>query len=439
MATFDVFIPAKPGTDSQNVTVRVEATSWLLALRAGMKQIGEQGETLSSIMVENRPDGSVIVKDPSSRRVFKIVPCTSDSATVKNDEEIRKREEEEAHKLREEAERKAHEREEAERQLKEKEKAAREAEEALRRQKAEEAERRRKEEEERLRCEEEEKKKLAARKEAEAAEAARAREEESKRAAEEKRRLEEEEKKLRETAARKAAEASRAEKEARKALKEKKVIEDKARKAAMDAAEGSERTISITMSAVKAGDEIISVEEPKSDFDVNEVLADLFMASMDLMGMEADDAVNLTLDLLMKYIHAEASSIILSDFNSTMSDLYFAAARGKVADKLADIRIPRGRGIVGFSVQNGCSLAVSDVNKNEQFYKVVSQKTGFETRSILCTPIVSNERTLGAIELVNKVGTDRWTQEELNVVEFLAQKIGEHLATFHDAVSLDLK
>ncbi len=420
MATFDVFIPAKPGTDSQNVTVKVEATSWLLALRAGMKQIGEQGETLSSIMVENRPDGSVIVKDPSSRRVFKIIPSTSDAASNRNDDEIRKREEEEAHKLREEAERKAREREEAERLLKEKEKAAREAEEALRREKAEEDERRR-------RAEEEQK---------QAAEAA---EEALRKAEEEKRRLEEEEKKRRETAARKAAEAAKAEKEARRTLKEKKAVEEKALKAAMDAAEGSERTISITTSAVNPTDEVINVEEPKSEFDVNEVLAELFMASMDILEMQADDAVNFILDMLMKYIHTEASSIILSDFSSTMCDLYFAAARGRVADKLADIRIPRGKGIVGFSVQNGCSMAVSDVNSNEQFYRDVSDKTGFETRSILCAPITANDRTLGAIELVNKIGTDRWTQEELNVVEFLAQKIGEHLATFHDAVSLDMK
>ncbi len=430
MATFDVFIPAKQGTDGKNVTVQVEATSWLLALRAGMKQIGEQGETLSSIMVENRPDGSVVVKDPSTRRVFRITPSAVSEETEKHDEEVKKQEVAEAKRLREEAEKQAHEREEAEQLLAKKAKVAKETEETLRKEK-EEAKKRA--EEERKAAEEKAKEANRAEQKEEERKAAKAEAEAKLKKAEEK------EKQRSETAARAASEAAKQEKEARKKLKEKKKEEKKAKEAAMDAAEGKEHTISVTVTEAKASDlDFDSGEDFKADFDVDEVLADLFMATMDILEMDADEAVNFTLDLAMQYLKSEASSIILSDVNSTMADLYFAAARGKVADQLADIKIPRGKGIVGFSVQNGCSLAVNDVNKNENFYKGVSQKTGFETRSILCVPISSNERTLGAIELVNKAGTDHWTQEELNVLEFLAQKIGEHLLTFHDAVSLDV-
>ena len=472
MARYEVFIPAKPGTDGDSVTVEVDASSWLLALRTGMKQIGEQGDSLGSIMCENRPDGTVVVKDPNSRRMFRIKEAVAGEVPDAVAEgEAKRKEEEEARRLREEAERKAREHEEARKALAEKIRSEKEAAEHAKAER-EEAERRRKEEEERRKKEEEEKRKRekeeAARRaeeeeklkksEEEAAkEAIKRAEEERRKQEDEKRKKREEEEKRRQEeeikreakeqqrqkqVALEAAKAAKEREEAERELKRREEEAKRAKKVAAESAEGQSKEVRVTRTKVTQ-EEIdaqmgeIAVDE--ESFDVDEALSDLFMDTMDLPLMNEDDAPGFVLDLAMAKLKAEAGSVILSDINSSLSDLYFAAAVGEVADQLGDIRIPRGKGIVGFSVQYSCNLSVSDVNSNPNFYKDVAEKTGYETRSILCVPIRNEERTFGAIELVNKIDSNKWTTGEVNVIDFLAGKLAERLQRVHDEVSLDLK
>ncbi len=389
MARYEVFIPARSGSDEESFTVQVEASSWLLALRSGMKLIGEQGEALSSIMVENNPDGTVIVKDPKSRRAFRIREVAGEAVDAAAEEARKKAEEEEARKAREAAELAARERTEAEKALQEKMEQQRLAE-------------------------------LNARKEREVQEA-----------------------QAKEQAAREAAKASMERAEAEKKLKAAQAKAAETQLKAAEAAEGQSSEISVVKTKVTSeqiAQEMGSLEMGEDPFDVDDVMSDLFMETMDIPEMDEQEAIEYIMDLSMNTIQAEAGSVILSDINSALSDLYFAAARGEAASKLEDIRIPRGKGVVGFSVQVGCPLAVNDVDKNPNFYRAVADKTGFITKSILCVPIISSERTFGALELINKTGgSDRWSAGEMNVLDFLAQKLAERLQRAHDEVKLDLK
>ena len=43
-------------------------------------------------------------------------------------------------------------------------------------------------------------------------------------------------------------------------------------------------------------------------------------------------------------------------------------------------RVPMGQGIVGFAAQEGVSLAVSDVEKDERFCKDIPDKIGYPVR-----------------------------------------------------------
>jgi len=397
MAQYEVFIPAKPGTDGRSVTVEVEASSWLLALRSGMNQIGEQGESLASVMCENRSDGTIVVKDPSSRRMFRIKELVIEQ-TVEESAAIEKQradDEAQASVLREQAEKAAKEEVEAKKQLEKMVAEQKKAEEAALKEKME---------------------------------------------AEKQQKLQEAEKKQREITAKAAAQASMQKASAERAVRDSERKSIEAKRKAAESATGSARKVKVTKAAMKPEEVIAKIgvmEEVTETFDVDTVLADLFMETMDIMDMDQDESVNFILDLALNTIKAEAGSIILSDVNSILSDLYFAAARGQVADALTHIRIPRGKGIVGFTVSAGCTLAVSDVNQNPNFYKGVAEKTGFESKSILCVPIQGGERTYGAVELVNKVGSNKWTPGEMSVVQFLAQKLGEHLNVFHDNVSLN--
>ncbi len=401
MPLYEVYIPAKAGSNNQNVTIKIEAPSWLLALRSGMQQIGDQGDSLRGVICENQADGSVIVKDPGTRRIFKISVVSQASSA--DNEEKQKQAEIEAQKAREEAERLAKEQEELRKQL-----------EAKQRQQAEMIEK--------LRREKEEADRLAA---AEArakedAEARRKREEEAKAAA-----------------AKQAAQMEIEKKRLEAEMKEKKDAMQRASAKAAELSDGVAGKVDITYDKMEAVamPKTADIEE-ETPFDPNEALADLFEKTIDLPMMEEQEAIDYLMDLAMEVVPSESGSIILSDYSSPLHDLYFAAARGPVANKILKMRIPRSKGFVGFSVSTGVSLAISDVNKNPNWFRDIAAKTGYETRSLLCVPISYDERTLGVVQLINKKGSNKWSSGEMNVIAFVCDKVAEILKRRSDEIDI---
>lgn len=92
-------------------------------------------------------------------------------------------------------------------------------------------------------------------------------------------------------------------------------------------------------------------------------------------------------------------SLLLVDEES--EELYFAIVVGEARDKLKDVRLKMGEGIAGWVAQHGQPLITENAYQDPRFAKWVDQRTGFETKSMVCLPLVSKGRTLGVIELLN--------------------------------------
>jgi len=92
-------------------------------------------------------------------------------------------------------------------------------------------------------------------------------------------------------------------------------------------------------------------------------------------------------------------SLLLVDEET--EELYFAIVVGEASDKLKDVRMKMGEGIAGWVAQNGKPLITENAYQDARFAKWVDQKTGFETQSIICLPLISKGHTLGVIELLN--------------------------------------
>ncbi len=196
-----------------------------------------------------------------------------------------------------------------------------------------------------------------------------------------------------------------------------------------------------TSKAVQADPDSQILEEKKSEvveddpaqaprrahFVTEEVLADVFMDAQQLYDYDTDlqGAVEFALDLLMEKIPSEAGSIMFADINQ--NDLYFAAARGPKADLVMNFRVPMGKGIVGFSAKEGVSLTIGDARRDPRFYKRIGESIGFETRSVVCAPVEADGRCYGAIELINKKGSDSYTPGEMAVVTYVANRLADHI------------
>ncbi|OOY42207.1 SpoIIE family protein phosphatase, partial [Solemya velum gill symbiont] len=102
------------------------------------------------------------------------------------------------------------------------------------------------------------------------------------------------------------------------------------------------------------------------------------------------------------YLDAEAGSVFLLVDNDEI--LECRASEGPV--DITGLRLPAGQGIVGQTVQENDTLIIRDVSKSKSFNVAVDEDTGFQTRSILCAPLTVRGERLGALELINKQGSD---------------------------------
>jgi diguanylate cyclase (GGDEF)-like protein len=70
--------------------------------------------------------------------------------------------------------------------------------------------------------------------------------------------------------------------------------------------------------------------------------------------------------------------------------------------------------------QSGKPVIVNDAARDPRFAPRMDTRTQFETRSILCAPLVSRGRTIGVLEIINKLG-GRFSRHDLALVLTLVE------------------
>ena len=119
-------------------------------------------------------------------------------------------------------------------------------------------------------------------------------------------------------------------------------------------------------------------------------------------SLDIDETLQNALERFLEYLHAEADSIFLLENNET--ELVCRGCAGPV--DITGLRLPADKGIVGKTVISRSCQIVKDVSKDPNFSQNVDKDTGFVTRSILCAPLMVNEKCIGALELINKRSDD---------------------------------
>ncbi len=141
---------------------------------------------------------------------------------------------------------------------------------------------------------------------------------------------------------------------------------------------------------------------------------------------------------VIEVLNATAGSVLLVD--EARGDMYFAAAASPAADLLLGMRLALGQGIVGWTVRNRQSVFVADAHQDPRFYGQIDQQTGLDTRSVLCVPLLSKNRVIGAIEVIDpKPG--QFTERDLRVLESLAPQaaIAIDNASLHESIKAQME
>jgi signal transduction histidine kinase len=128
-----------------------------------------------------------------------------------------------------------------------------------------------------------------------------------------------------------------------------------------------------------------------------------------LLEVSVNLASTLDLDALLQHVveaakeltECEATSLLLYDPGTR--HLHFEAATGGLLSSSERIVVPMENSIAGWVFARGEPLHVEDAMADARFYREVDVLTRFQTRSVLCVPLRTQDKTLGVIESVNKV------------------------------------
>ncbi len=127
-----------------------------------------------------------------------------------------------------------------------------------------------------------------------------------------------------------------------------------------------------------------------------------------LIEISRDLASTLDLDTLLDDIvrasaditYAEAASILLYD--DTARQLYFQVATNIDEPTMRGLVIPLEKSIAGWIVTNRKSVRIEDAHKDERFFSDVEQMIGYSTKSLLGIPLITKNKVVGVLEVVNK-------------------------------------
>jgi hypothetical protein len=162
--------------------------------------------------------------------------------------------------------------------------------------------------------------------------------------------------------------------------------------------------------------------------ETEDILADIFLRVVDLSSKkDIEEAMEFVLDLVMEKVPCEAGSVLRAD--GATGDLSFVAARGPKAKEIlkANIIVPAGTGIAGFCAAEGVSVAVSDVEKDPRFYAEVGEKVDYETKSLLCAPMMTHGRSFGCLQLINRKQGPAFAEHEVGVLSYIAHQAALYL------------
>jgi adenylate cyclase len=133
--------------------------------------------------------------------------------------------------------------------------------------------------------------------------------------------------------------------------------------------------------------------------DVLEKVGTFLDISHRISDIQSLDSVLATLiDMVCEALNADRATLFLNDRET--GELFSRVLAG---EKISEIRFPNHLGIAGTVFIKGETINIPDAYADPRFNQDVDKKTGYRTRSILCTPVkLRSGELIGVIQVLNK-------------------------------------
>ena len=135
-------------------------------------------------------------------------------------------------------------------------------------------------------------------------------------------------------------------------------------------------------------------------------------------------------DLLLKFMEAQRLTIY-----QNARDGQEIIAKYKSGQELHEIRLPlSANSVAGYVAVSGKSLLIKDVydsdaltkiHKTLKFDKSYDIRSGFKSEAMMVVPIKKGPPLLGVLQLINKVGSDTFTEKDLQGAQYLTKILAD--------------
>lgn len=133
--------------------------------------------------------------------------------------------------------------------------------------------------------------------------------------------------------------------------------------------------------------------------------------------LDLNQVLDTILEQVRRILKVVACSIWLIDADD--GHLVCRQVTGPGSEIVRGWRLAPGQGIVGWVVAAGQHLMVSDTQTDSRHYTGVDQNTGLDIRSTLCIPLQTKQKSLGALQVVDKE-VNRFHDGDLALLKSLA-------------------
>jgi signal transduction histidine kinase len=130
--------------------------------------------------------------------------------------------------------------------------------------------------------------------------------------------------------------------------------------------------------------------------------------------LDLDTVLQLIMEKSLELLKAEAGSLLLIDDDG--QNLTFEVVLGPTSNQLRGAKVAVGNGIAGTVARNMEPLIVNNAPADPRWNVSFDQTTDFVTHNLLCVPMVSHDRLVGVIEVLNKRGPESFSIKDTELL-----------------------
>lgn len=161
------------------------------------------------------------------------------------------------------------------------------------------------------------------------------------------------------------------------------------------------------------------IDEPLAE-ELRRLLRSIEAGGHAVLPRSGDALLQSIVEAAARIFGAAAASILL--VNEREQTLEFRVACGAADRDLVGMSFPLDQGIAGYVAMSGEPIAISDVQHDARFNQTFARQTGYVPRSILAMPLLSGQRVIGVMEVLDKINADSFGLQDMEMLAIFAHQ-----------------